>query len=68
MLGYIALGILIAAYAFLYFKKENVFFIVNLIASIGLCIHSILISDIPNSIANGFIVLVLGLTIIRKYK
>lgn len=59
MLGYMGAVLLMIGYMFYAMKKEKIFIVINIIASAILTMHAILIDDIPFTIVNGFITLML---------
>jgi hypothetical protein len=59
MIGYIGLGLLCLAYVTTLSKKYWPFVVINLVASILLTVHAVMIGDVPFIIVNGFVGLVL---------
>lgn len=68
MIGYIGLGLLLLGYVFLLTNKEQWFAPNNTIASLLLCIHAIMLHDIPFIIVNVFITIVLAIKTYKQYK
>ena len=68
MIGYIGLGLLLLGYVFLLTNKERWFAPNNTIASLLLCIHAIILHDIPFIIVNGFVAMVLAVKTYKQYK
>ena len=68
MIGYIGLGLLLLGYVFLLTNKERWFAPNNTIASLLLCIHAVMLNDIPFIIVNGFVAMVLAVKTYKQYK
>ena len=66
-IGWIGLGLLLFSYILLSFERTEQFFIpVDTIASALLCIHAIIIWDIPFMIVNGFIAGTLAIKWVKR--
>ncbi len=59
IIGWIGLTLLLASYVILNTKHSKYFLIVDIVASIFLTIHAVMINDVPFIIVNGFIVVML---------
>jgi len=63
MIGWIGLGLLLVSYLMLVTKWSKYFLVTDCIASIVLTIHAITIADLPFTIVNGFISIMLFIKI-----
>ena len=61
MIGYIGLAILIIAYITLLTKKSYLFIPIDILASAILTVHAIILKDIPFTIVNGLITIILSI-------
>lgn len=68
MIGYIGLGLLLLGYVFLVTNKESWFAPNNTVASLLLCIHAVMLHDIPFIIVNGFVAVLLAVKTYKQYK
>ena len=59
MLGWIGLVLLMFAYLLLVTKHSRWFIPVDIVASLALTTHAVVIGDIPFMVVNGFIVVML---------
>jgi len=66
MIGYIGLIILCLAYVLLITKYNKWFIPVDALASFILTIHAINLQDIPFTIVNGFITIILIIKYLKK--
>ena len=66
MLGYIGVGLLMIAYIFLITSKSAWFIPLDIIATIILIIHAIMLKDIPFIIVNIFIAIMLLIKFFKK--
>jgi len=55
MIGYIGVGLLLIAYVLLVSPLEKWFIPINMIASVILTIHAVMLVDIPFIIVNAFV-------------
>lgn len=65
MIGWIGLGLLMFSYIILAISKFEYFLLIDIVASILLFIHSIQIQDIPITIVNAFIAIMLTINYIK---
>lgn len=68
IIGWIGVGLLVVAYLILLTPFFKQFLLIDAIASTILTIHALLINDIPFTIVNGFIALLLFYKYIREVK
>lgn len=66
MIGWIGLVLLVGAYVILISPYSKYFIPVDIVASILLTIHAIIIMDIPFMLVNGFIALLLIVKLLKK--
>lgn len=66
MIGWIGLVLLVGAYVILISPYSKYFIPVDIVASILLTIHAIIIMDIPFMLVNGFIALLLIIKLLKK--
>ena len=65
IIGWLGLGLLVLSFGLLITKYSKYFIITDLIATIFLLIHAIIIKDLPFIVVHAFIVLTLG---IKQYQ
>ena len=66
MIGYIGLVLLICAYLVLLTKKSKWFIPIDIIASFVLTIHAIILKDIPFTVVNGLITIILIIKLVKR--
>lgn len=66
MLGYIGLALLLIAYVFLLTPKSSWFIPIDIIASLILTIHAVILKDIPFIVVNGFVTIILVIKFFKK--
>ena len=66
MLGYFGLTLLVVVYLFLVTRWDKLFVPINLVASFILTIYAITLKDIPFSVVNSFVTILLFVKLIKK--